>query len=36
MRFRQFLLGGIDKVQGKWGLAMLAYDSRRLRNLATA
>ena len=24
--FRQFLLRGIDKVQGKWGLVMLAYN----------
>ena len=24
MRFRQFLLRGINKVQGEWGLVMLA------------
>ena len=36
MGFRQFLLRGIDKVQGEWGLVMLAYNCRRLHNLARA
>ena len=26
MGFRQFLLRGIDKDQGEWGLVMLAYN----------
>ena len=34
MGFRQFLLRGIDKVQGEWGLVTLAYNCRRLHNLA--
>ena len=36
MGFRQFLLRGIDKVQGEWGLVALAYYCRRLHNLARA
>ena len=36
MGFRQFLLRGIDKVQGEWGLVTLAYNCRRLYNLARA
>ena len=36
MGFRQFLLRGIDKVQGEWGLVTLAYNCRRLHNLARA
>ena len=36
MGFRQFLLRGIDKVQGEWGLVMLAYTCKRLHNLARA
>ena len=36
MGFRQFLLRGIDKVQGEWGLVMLAYNCKRLHNLARA
>ena len=36
MGFREFLLRGIDKVQGEWGLVMLAYNCRRLHNLARA
>ena len=34
MGFRQFLLRGIEKVQGEWGLVMLAYNCKRLHNLA--
>ena len=36
MGFRQFRLRGIDKVQGEWGLVMLAYKCKRLHNLAIA
>ena len=36
MDFRQFLLRGIDKVQGEWGRVMLAYNCRRLHNLTRA
>ena len=36
MGFRQFLLRGIKKVQGEWGLVMLAYNCRRLHKLARA
>ena len=36
MGFRQLLLRGIDKVQGEWGLVMLAYNCGRLHNLAGA
>ena len=36
MGFRQFLLRGIDKVQGEWSLVTLAYNCRRLHNLARA
>ena len=36
MGFRQFLLRGIDKVQGEWGLVTLAYNCRRLHTLARA
>ena len=36
MGFRQFLLRGIDKVEGEWGLVTLAYNCRRLHNLAKA
>ncbi len=36
MGFRQFLLRGIDKVQGEWGLVMLAYNCRRLHSLMSA
>ncbi|MDE0208081.1 MAG: transposase, partial [Candidatus Tectomicrobia bacterium] len=32
--FRQFLLRGIKKVEGEWGLVMLAYNCRRLHKLA--
>ena len=34
MVFRQFLLRGIGKVQGEWGLVLLAYNCRRLHKLA--
>lgn len=33
MRFRQFLLRGIEKVTGEWCLVALAYNLRRLRVL---
>ena len=33
---RQFRLRGIKKVQGEWGLVMLAYNCRRLHKLARA
>ena len=36
MGFRQFLLRGIDKVHGEWGLVMLAYNCKRLHNLISA
>ena len=36
MGFRQFLLRGIDKVQGEWDLVTLAYNCRRLHTLARA
>ena len=36
MGFRQFILRGIDKVQGEWSLVTLAYNCRRLHNLARA
>lgn len=36
MGFRQFLLRGLDKVQGEWVLVMLAYNCKRLHNLKSA
>ncbi len=36
MGFRQFLLRGLDKVQGEWVLAMLAYNCKRLHNMTSA
>ena len=36
MGFRQFLMRGIDKVEGEWTLVMLAYNCRRLHNLMVA
>ena len=36
MGFRQFLLRDIKKVQGEWGLVMLAYNCGRLHTLARA
>ena len=36
MGFRQFLMRGIDKVEGEWTLVMLAYNCRRLNNLMAA
>lgn len=36
MRFRQFLLRGIEKVAGEWRLAALAYNVKRMRTLAAA
>ena len=36
MGFRQFLLRGIEKVEGEWALVMLAYNCRRLKNLMEA
>ena len=34
MKFRQFLLRGIDKVRGEWKLVALAYNCRRLHTLS--
>ena len=36
MKFRQFLLRGIDKVRGEWSLVTLAYNCRRLHTLVLA
>ena len=36
MKFRQFLLRGIDKVRGEWSLVALAYNCRRLHTIARA
>ena len=36
MGFRQFLLRGIEKVEGEWSLVTLAYNCRRLHSLARA
>ena len=36
MGFRQFLLRGLEKVQGEWALVMLAYNCKRLHNLTLA
>jgi hypothetical protein len=36
MRFRQFLLRGIDKVSGEWNLVALAYNLKRMASLAAA
>ena len=36
MGFRQFLLRGLEKVQGEWVLVMLAYNCKRLHNLKSA
>ena len=36
MGFRQFLLRGLDRVQGEWALVMLAYNCKRLHNLKLA
>ena len=36
MRFRQFLLRGLAKVEGEWRLVALAYNLRRLALLAAA
>jgi transposase len=36
MKFRQFLLRGIDKARGEWGLVALAYNCRRLHTLVLA
>ena len=33
MKFRQFLLRGIEKVRGEWRLVALAYNCRRLHTL---
>ena len=33
MKFRQFLLRGIEKVRGEWSLVALAYNCRRLHTL---
>ena len=36
MKFRQFLLRGIEKVRGEWSLVSLAYNCRRLHTLVLA
>lgn len=36
MKFRQFLLRGIDKARGEWSLVALAYNCRRLHTIARA
>jgi transposase len=36
MKFRQFLLRGIDKARGEWSLVALAYNCRRLHVLVRA
>ena len=36
MGFRQFLLRGVEKVEGEWALVTLAYNCRRLHNLTLA
>ena len=36
MKFRQFLLRGIDKVRGEWCLVALAYNCRRLHTIVLA
>ena len=36
MGFRQFLLRGLEKVEGEWCLTMLAYNCKRLHNLMAA
>ena len=36
MGFRQFLLRGIDKVQGEWNLVTLAWNMKRMYALAAA
>ena len=36
MKFRQFLLRGIEKVRGEWSLVALAYNCRRLHTLVLA
>ncbi|MGH8650985.1 MAG: transposase, partial [Gammaproteobacteria bacterium] len=34
MRFRQFLLRGVDAVRGEWSLVTMAWNIRRLAGLA--
>jgi transposase len=36
MRFRQFLLRGLEKVSGEWTLVALAYNLKRMASLAAA
>ena len=36
MGFRQFLLRGLEKVEGEWALVTLAYNCKRLNNLRMA
>ena len=36
MGFRQFLLRGLEKVEGEWQLVALAYNMKRLWNLKMA
>ena len=36
MGFRQFLLRGLEKVKIEWDMVCMAYNMKRLFNLATA
>jgi hypothetical protein len=36
MGFRQFLLRGLERVNGEWELVLLAYNMRRMWSLAQA
>ena len=36
MGFRQFMLRGLDKVEGEWALVTLAYNCKRLNNMMLA
>ncbi len=36
MGFRQFLLRGLEKVEGEWALVTLAYNCRRVHKLRLA
>jgi hypothetical protein len=36
MGFRQFLLRGLDRVQGEWSLVTMAWNMRRMYTLTAA
>jgi hypothetical protein len=36
MGFRQFLLRGLDKVQGEWSLVTMVWNMKRMYALAAA